>query len=110
MHKPCGVCSKARRKATFQCPLQKAKPDEHTGYKSAATGGECVDSLGFAATFSTIDCNSAYLQIEIPDADRDRTTFSRHNGLFLFFRMLFGLKNASASFQRAVDSILSKVK
>lgn len=71
---------------------------------------ECIDSLGGATIFSTVDCNNGYWQTEIPEADRNKTTFSSHHGLFLFIRMPFELKNAPASFQRAVDIIMSRVK
>ena len=71
---------------------------------------ECIDSLGEATIFSTLDCNSGYWQIEIDDRDKDKTTFTSHSGLFRFLRMPFGLRNAPATFQRAVDIILSKVK
>lgn len=71
---------------------------------------ECIDSLGGATIFSTVDCNNGYWQTKIPEADRNTTTFSSHHGLFLFIRMPFELKNAPASFQRAVDIIMSRVK
>ncbi|CDF37529.1 unnamed protein product [Chondrus crispus] len=48
---------------------------------------ECINSLGDATT-----------------------TFASHCGLYRFLRMPFGLKNAPATFQRAVDIILSRVK
>ena len=71
---------------------------------------ECIDSLGNAAIFTTLDCNSGYWQIEIDEADRDKTTFTSHCGLYRFVQMPFGLQDAPATFQRAVDIILSRVK
>ena len=71
---------------------------------------EYIDSLGEATVFTTLDCNSGYWQIEMDERDRDKTTFTSHAGLYRFMRMPFGLKNAPATFQRAVDIILSRVK
>ena len=71
---------------------------------------ECMDSLGTAKTFSTLDANSGYWQVEIDPKDRDKTAFTSHHGLYRFIRMPFGLKNAPATFQRAIDVILSSVK
>ena len=55
---------------------------------------ECIDSLGDATVFTTLDCNSGYWQVEIAEEDRDKTTFASHCGLYRFLRMPFGLKNA----------------
>jgi hypothetical protein len=71
---------------------------------------ECLDSLGDAVIFSTLDCNSGYWQIPIDKKDRDKTAFVTHCGLHRFTRMPFGLVNAPATFQRAVDMILAQVK
>ena len=71
---------------------------------------ECIDSLGDATVFTTLDCNGRYWQVEIAEEDRDKTTFASHFGLYRFLRMPFGLKNAPATFQRAVDIILFRVK
>ena len=71
---------------------------------------ECIDSLGDAAIFTTLDCNSGYWQIPVRPEDRDKTTFTSHQGIFRFRRLPFGLRNAPATFQRAIDVILSRVK
>jgi len=71
---------------------------------------ECLDSLGDAVVFSTLDCNSGYWQIPIDLKDRDKTAFVSHCGVHRFKRMPFGLCNAPATFQRALDMLLAKVK
>ena len=71
---------------------------------------ECIDSLGDAVVFSTLDCNSGYWQIPLHEADWDKTTFCSHAGTFRFLRIPFRLRNAPATFQRAIDIILSGLK
>ena len=68
---------------------------------------ECIDSLGDAQLFSTLDCNSGYWQIPVEPSDRDKTTFTSHEGTFRYTRMPFGLTNAPATFQRVVNMTLA---
>jgi len=71
---------------------------------------ECIDSLGEATIFSTLDCNAGYWKVAIALEDQEKTAFVRHEGAFQYKRMRFGLTNAPATFQRALDIILSGVK
>jgi Reverse transcriptase (RNA-dependent DNA polymerase) len=68
---------------------------------------ECIDSLGDAKIFSTLDCNSGYWQIPVHPDDRAKTTFTSQEGLYRFLRMPFGLRNAPETFQRFVDTTLA---
>jgi hypothetical protein len=68
---------------------------------------ECIESLGDAKILTTLDCNSGYWQIPVRPEDREKTTFTSHEGLYWFLRMPFGLRNAPATFQRFVDINLS---
>ena len=69
-----------------------------------------LDSLGEARVFTTLDCNSGYWQIPIREADRNKTAFTCHSGMYQFIRMPFGLTNAPATFQRTIDILLSRFK
>jgi Reverse transcriptase (RNA-dependent DNA polymerase) len=68
---------------------------------------ECIDSLGDARVFCTLDCNSGYWKIPVSPHDKEKTTFTSHEGLFKFLRMPFGLRNTPATFQRFVDITLA---
>jgi len=71
---------------------------------------ECVDSLGDARVFSTLDCNAGYWQIPVAEEDKHLTAFTCHTGAWQCVRLPFGLCNAPAMFQRAMDMILAGVK
>jgi len=70
----------------------------------------CIDFLGDAKVFSTLDCNSGNWQIPVADEDRVETTFVCHEGAYRYIRLPFGLSNAPATFQRAIDMILGGLK
>jgi len=71
---------------------------------------ECIDSLGEVTIFSTLDCNAGYWKIAIAPEDPEKTAFVCHEGAAQYKRMPFGLTNAPATFQRALNLILSGVK
>jgi hypothetical protein len=43
---------------------------------------ECIDSLGEAVVFTTLDYNSGYWQIPVDPADREKTAFTSHFGVY----------------------------
>lgn len=71
---------------------------------------DCLDSLGEAQFFWTLDCTAGYLQVPLLAEDREKTAFTCHDGLFEWLVMPFLLTNAPATFQRALDVILSGLK
>jgi len=71
---------------------------------------DCLDSLGDAQFFSTFDCNAGYWKIPIAEEGNTKTAFTFHCGTYQCTRLPFGLCNAPATAQRAIDMILSGVK
>ena len=67
-----------------------------------------LDALKGARIFSSLDATSGYYQIAMDPKDMEKTAFAWKNGLFEFKRMPFGLCNAPATFQRAMDQVFRK--
>ncbi len=62
------------------------------------------------SVMSFIDGFSYYNQIDVHPEDRKKTAFTTPWGTFMYQKMLFGLMNVGATFQRAMEIALVKEK
>ena len=68
---------------------------------------DSLDQLAGAKWFSCLDLNSGYWQVEVDDADWEKTAFASRRGLYEFKVMPFGLCNAPATFERLMETVLA---
>ena len=66
---------------------------------------QIIDALAGHGMFSFLDAFSGYHQIPMHPPDAEKTTFITSHGLFCNNVMLFGLKNAGATYQRLVTKM-----
>ena len=67
---------------------------------------EVVDSTAGCELLWFLDCYSGYHQISLKEEDQIKTSFITPFGAYCYTTMSFGLKNASATYQRAIQRCL----
>ncbi|KAA3448641.1 GAG-POL precursor [Gossypium australe] len=65
-----------------------------------------VDSTAGCLLLSFLDCYSGYHQIALNPDDQDKTAFITPHGIYCYKTMTFGLKNAGATYQKAIQGCL----
>ncbi|WVZ80914.1 hypothetical protein U9M48_028350 [Paspalum notatum var. saurae] len=68
---------------------------------------QVIDSTAGCALLSILDCYSGYHQISLAIEDQEKTTFIMPFGAYCYTSMSFGLKNAEATYQRAIQTYLA---
>ncbi|KAK4389425.1 Retrovirus-related Pol polyprotein from transposon opus [Sesamum angolense] len=66
---------------------------------------QLVDSMSGCELLNMMEASQGYHQIMLPPEDHKRASFITSYGTFYYVAMLFGLKNAGATYQRLVDKI-----
>jgi hypothetical protein len=69
---------------------------------------QIVDSTAGSALLSFIDCYLGYHQIALREEDQSKTSFITPFGAYCYKTMSFGLKNAGATYQRAIQTCSGK--
>lgn len=74
------------------------------------TVNEILNKMGSARFVSLFDAKSGYWQVPVAEKDQWKTAFVTHDGLYEWTRMPFGLRNAGATFVRAMKTILYPIR
>jgi hypothetical protein len=67
---------------------------------------QVVDSTADSILLCFLDCYSGYHQIALPPDDEDKTAFKTPHDIYCYEVMTFGLKNAGATYQKAIQKCL----
>ena len=67
---------------------------------------QVIDSMAGCVLLSFLDCYSGYHQIGLKELDQEKTSFITPFGAYCYNTMMFGLKNAGATYQKAIQRCL----
>lgn len=70
---------------------------------------EVFAKIGGGDRYSKIDLKNAYNQFVLDDSSQELTTINTHKGLFKYTRLVYGLSNAPAIFQKSMETLLSGI-
>jgi hypothetical protein len=69
---------------------------------------QVIDSTAGCNLLCFLDCYSGYHQIAIKEQDQEKTAFITPFGAYCYTTMSFGLKNAGATYQRAIQACFKR--
>jgi hypothetical protein len=69
---------------------------------------QTVDSTAGSALFSFLYCYSGYHHIALKEENQSKTSFITQFGAYCYKTISFGLKNAGATYQRAIQTCLGE--
>ena len=99
-----------KKDGTFQFHIDYRRPNSDT-IRDALTllrVDDLLEALNGSSIFSTLDLRQG--QIRMHTDNEERTAFVTKDGLYEFDRRPFGLSGAPASFDRAIETILSGIQ
>lgn len=71
---------------------------------------EVFSKLGGGEKYTKIDLSNAYNQFVLSESSQELTTISTPKGLYKYTRLVYGLANAPAIFQRSMETLLAGIE
>lgn len=71
---------------------------------------EVFAKIGGGEHYSKIDLKNAYNQFILDESCQELTAINTHKGLFKYTRLVYGLANAPAIFQKSMEALLSGIE
>ena len=106
---PCVLVPKADSSFRFCTDYRKVNAVTKTDSYPIPRIDDLIDKIGDAQFVTKIDLLSAYFQIPLTPRAQEISSFATPDGLFKYKVMPFGLKNAPATFQRLINSIVQDI-
>ncbi len=104
---PCLLVEKSDKSSRFCTDYRKVnavtKPDAYPLPRIE----DCIDQVGSAQFVSKFDLLKGYWQVPLSPRAKEISAFITSSGLFSYTVMSFGLRNAPATFQRLMNSVVS---
>src|SRR3954470_13936454 len=86
-------------------PVNKHCPKDHFPLPRI---DQIIDSIAGCDLLSFLDTYSGYNQIRMKEEDEEHTSFITPSGVFCYWTMPFGLKNAGSTYQRMMQACLKE--
>ena len=104
---PCFLVAKKSGEFRFVADLRKLNSCIKVDAHPLPTVEESLDFIGQASPkyFTTLDLQSGFYQTALHKDSRPYTAFRTSTGLYQFTRLVMGLKNSPATFQRLMECI-----
>ena len=107
---PCILVPKPDRSYRFCTDYRKVNACTKTDSFPIPRIDDCIDRIGKAKYVSKFDLLKGYWQIPLTKRAQEISAFATPQGLFQYTVMPFGMKNAPATFQRLVNSLVSSLE
>ena len=85
------------------------QPNNRTGIVPVTGNRRNIRNVWGGQNFSKIDLTEAYLAYEIHPDYRKYLTFSTPHGLYEFNRLVYGISDAPAKWQKIMDQVLENI-
>ncbi|TNV71127.1 hypothetical protein FGO68_gene3111 [Halteria grandinella] len=107
---PCVLVPKPDKTYRFCTDFRKVNSVSKTDSYPIPRIDSCIDKVGKAKYVSKFDLLKGYWQVPLTERAKEVSAFVTSQGLYQYKVMPFGMKNAPATFQRLLNSVISDLE